>query len=107
MLQVYYVNLSIWIQLLVISFVVSGQTMRPSTMRPSMTSLLNKCFLETVTPQQQRDMFQCFTQCLYNLCCRAVNVKDECEQSYVQTEEMDFVKEVNLACQSDNHNVVA
>ena len=55
----------------------------------------SRCSLKSVTPQQQRDMFQCFTQCLHNPCCRVVTVKDGCEQSYVETEEMDFTKRVS------------
>ena len=66
------------------------------SMRPSQNTDFNRCSLMSITPQHQRDMFQCFTQCLHNPCCRAVNVKDGCEQSYVETEEMDFVKEVDL-----------
>ena len=60
---------------------------------PSWTSDLSRCSLESITPQQQRDMLQCFTQCLLHPCCRAVNIT-RCEQSYVNTEEMDFVKTV-------------
>ena len=54
---------------------------------------LTRCSLKSVTPEQQRDMLQCFTECCYNPCCKAVNIRT-CEQSYIDTEEMDYVKQV-------------
>ena len=64
------------------------------TMRPSHGTNLSRFSLSSVSPVQQRQMFQCFTQCLQDPCCRAVNVHEKCEQSYIHTEDMDFVKEV-------------
>ena len=54
---------------------------------------LTRCSLKSVTPEQQRDMLPCFTECCYNPCCKAVNIRT-CEQSYIDTEEMDYVKQV-------------
>ena len=61
--------------------------------RPSQNTVLNSCFLKSLTPQQQREMSSCFTQCLQNPCCQAVNITN-CEWSNVKTEESDFVREV-------------
>ena len=47
----------------------------------------------SLTPQQQREMSSCFTQCLHNPCCQAVNITS-CEWSGLKTEELDFVREV-------------
>ena len=65
----------------------------PFGFRYSANSQLIKCFLDSLDVQLQRHMFHCFTQCLHNPCCQAVNITT-CEQSYVKTEEMDFVKMV-------------
>ena len=61
--------------------------------RRSATTKLSKCFPESVTPQRNREMFQCFDACFNDACCKAVDVTS-CERSYVPTEGLDFVKVV-------------
>ena len=68
----------------------------PFGFRPSAKSQLSKHTLDSLTTGQQRDMFHCFTQCLHNPCCQAVNITN-CEQSTLRADEgMDFVKMVNI-----------
>ncbi len=61
-------------------------------LRPSKNTLLNRCSLGDLTNQQQSA--RCYMSCLHNPCCKAVNISS-CEQSYVSTEALDLVKEVN------------
>ena len=83
---------SLWMMCLFVKLVVPGYALFSMTA----SSELNKCSLESVTSQQQQaNMLQCFIQCWQNPCCRAINVTS-CEQSYLNTDGMDFVREVIL-----------
>ena len=75
------------------AFISMGSALSPVSMDRSSVTELSRCALESVTPQQQKDMLQCSIQCLLNPCCRAVNLTT-CEQLYVNSDAYDIVKEV-------------
>ena len=79
---------------LVLGLQIKCQLLTPVIMSHSLITEFSRCFLDEVTPAQQRDMFQCFIQCLQNPCCRAVNITN-CQQSYINAEGMDFSKMVS------------
>ena len=73
---------------------IKCEVINPVIMSPSLITEFSRCFLDEVTPDQQREMFQCFIQCLQNPCCRAVNITN-CQQSYISAQGMDFLKMVS------------
>ena len=75
-------------------------TSKAFSLRPSGHTTLSKCSLQSLSGTQQSGVFSCFTKCLHNPCCQAVNISS-CGQSYVKTEELDFVKEVIKYIKSD------
>ena len=66
-----------------------------SKLRSSQATSLSQCSLQNLTSVEQRQMFQCYMGCLSDSCCKAVDITS-CEQSYVSTEALDFVKEVRV-----------
>ena len=63
--------------------------------RPSATSTLSMAELRATNCHKHEQMYSCYTGCLQNPCCLAVELTDQCEMSFIPTEAMDLVKEVS------------
>ena len=67
--------------------------------RNSATSTLSMAEIRATNCHKHEQMYRCYMGCLQDPCCLAVKMAGECETSYIPTEAMDLVKEVNF-CRS-------
>ena len=64
--------------------------------RPSATSTLSMAKLRATNCHKHEQVYSCYMGCIQDPCCLAVKLAEECEMSFLPTEAMDLVKEVNF-----------
>ena len=84
---------------LLLALLVPHQFKKSTTrfhVRNSAKSTLSMAEIRATNCHKHEQMYSCYMGCLQDPCCLAVKMAEECETSYIPTEAMDLVKEVNF-----------